>query len=277
MSGQAQTGQAARRSTPPYAGAGNLDPVGPYRLEGFEVLFEQGPEIAGPNHFGSRIVFDREGRILLALGERFQFEPAQDTSNTLGTIVRINRDGSIPEDNPFVGQDGEDAIFSYGHRNIQAAALHPETGRLYVAEMGPLGGDELNVPEAGKNYGWPLVSYGMNYDGSKIPAPSTQPDFADAIKQWTPTISPSGMAFYTADVFPAWKGSALIGSLSQDALIRVAIDGDKVAGEEFIPMGARVRDVAQGPDGLVYLLTDQDDGKVWRLAPLPEGNSRMSR
>ena len=278
LSGEAQTGDAVRRDPPPYAGAGNLDPVGPMRIEGFEVLFEQAPEIAGPNHFGSRIVFDQEGRILLALGERFQFEPAQDASNTLGAIVRLNADGSVPEDNPFVGDaDKDGAIFSYGHRNIQAAALHPETGRLFVAEMGPLGGDELNLPQAGDNHGWPLVSHGMNYDGSDIPDPSTQPDFADAVHTWTPTISPSGMAFYTADVFPEWEGSALIGSLSQDALIRVAIDGESVTDEESIPLGARVRDVAQGPDGLVYLLTDQDDGKVWRLAPLPEGSSAMRR
>ena len=199
-----------------------------------------------------------------------------DASNTLGTIVRLNADGSVPDDNPFVGdEDKDDAIFSFGHRNIQAAALHPDTGQLYVAEMGPLGGDELNVPEAGANHGWPLVSEGMNYDGSDIPDHATAPEFAAPIHQWTPTISPSGMAFYTADVLPEWTGSALIGSLSQDALIRVAIDGDTVTEEEFIPLGARVRDVAQGPDGLVYLLTDQDDGKVWRLAPLPEGSSAM--
>ena len=278
LSGAAQTGDAARRADPPYAGAGNLDPVGPFRLEDFEVLFEQGPEVAGPNHFGSRIVFDREGRILLALGERFQFEPAQDASNTLGTIVRLNADGSIPDDNPFVDDaDAADAIYSFGHRNIQSAALHPDTGELWVAEMGPLGGDELNKPEPGENYGWPIVSYGMNYDGTEIPDPATRPEFAASVKQWTPTISPSGMAFYTADVFPEWAGSALIGSLSQDALIRVELDGETVIDEEMIPLGARVRDVAQGPDGLVYLLTDQDEGKVWRLAPLPEGNSAMAR
>ena len=277
LSGQAQTGADARRATPPYAGAGNLDPMGPFRLEDFKVLFEQGPEVGGPNHFGSRIVFDEEGRILLTLGERFQFEPAQDVTNTLGAIVRLNADGSVPDDNPFVGREGDDAIYSFGHRNIQAAAMHPDTGELWVAEMGPLGGDELNRPVMGENYGWPIVSHGMNYDGSDIPDPGTRPEFADAVHQWTPTISPSGMAFYTADVFPAWQGSALIGSLSQDALIRVAIDGEEVMDEEFIPLGARVRDVAQGPDGLVYLLTDQDDGKVWRLAPLPEGNSRMTQ
>ena len=278
LSGAAQTGADAGRADPPYAGSGNLDPVGPFRLEGFEVLFEQGPEVRGPNHFGSRIVFDAEGRILLAMGERFQFEPAQDASNTLGTIVRLNRDGSVPDDNPFAGDaTKDDAIFSLGHRNIQAAALHPETGQLWVAEMGPLGGDELNAPKAGANHGWPLVSHGMNYDGSAIPEPSTRPDLVDAAHQWTPTISPSGMTFYEGDVFPEWQGSALIGSLSDSSVVRVALDGEAVTHEERIPVGARVRDIVEGPDGLVYLLTDQDDGKIWRLAPLPEGNSAKAR
>ena len=275
LSGAAQTGAAAGRAQPPYAGAGNLDPVGPFRIEGFEVLFEQGPEVRGPNHFGSRIVFDDDGHLFLALGERFQFEPAQDPSNTLGTVVRLNRDGSVPDDNPFVGQEEghDEAIYSYGHRNIQAAAIDPGTGRLWVAEMGPLGGDELNAPEAGGNFGWPLVSRGMNYDGSTIPEPSTRADLLDAVYHWTPTISPSGMAFYGGDVFPEWQGSALIGSLSADAVVRIVIEDDGVTHEERIPVGARVRDVAEGPDGLVYLLTDADDGKLWRLAPLPEGNS----
>ncbi len=180
----------------------------------------------------------------------------------------------MPEDNPFAGDAGKDgAIFSYGHRNIQAAALHPETGQLWVAEMGPLGGDELNAPTAGANHGWPLVSHGMNYDGSTIPDPSTRTDLADAVHQWTPTISPSGMAFYEGDVFPEWQGSALIGSLSDGAVVRVVVGEDGVTHEERIPVGARVRDVLEGPDGLVYLPTDQDDGKIWRLAPLPEGNS----
>ena len=274
LSGRAQTGDSTFRNDPPYAGAGNLDPVGPFRIEEFEVLFEQGPEIRGPNHFGSRIVFDGEGGLYVALGERFQFEPAQDAANTLGTIVRLDLDGSVPEDNPFAGEaDRAPEIFSYGHRNIQAAALHPETGQLWVAEMGPLGGDELNAPQAGENHGWPLVSWGMNYDGSEIPDPTTRPDLADAVHHWSPTISPSGMAFYSGDAFPEWQGSALIGSLSDGEVVRVTLDGESVTGEERIPVGARVRDVVQGPDGLVYLLTDQDDGQVWRLAPLPQPNT----
>ena len=138
--------------------------------------------------------------------------------------------------------------------------------------MGPLGGDELNAPQAGENHGWPLVSWGINYDGSEIPDPTTRPEFADAVHHWSPTISPSGMTFYTGDAFPEWQGSALIGSLSDGEVVRVSLDGESVTDEERIPVGARVRDVVEGPDGLVYLLTDQDDGKIWRLAPLPDPN-----
>ncbi len=278
LSGEAQTGANVGRAMPPYAGAGNLDPVGPYRLDGFEVLFVQGPEVRGPNHFGSRIAFDDGGHLFLAMGERFQFEPAQDASNTLGTVVRLNRDGTVPEDNPFAGDASKDAaIYSYGHRNIQAAAIDPATGQLWVAEMGPLGGDEFNAPKPGANFGWPLVSAGMNYDGSTIPAPSTRTDLADAAHLWTPSISPSGMAFYEGDVFPEWSGSALIGSLSDGSIVRVELEGETVTHEERIPVGARVRDVVEGPDGLIYLLTDQDDGKIWRIVPLPEGNSAQGR
>ena len=239
------------------------------RVEDFEVLFTQEPWITGPNHFGGRIVFTPEGHLFLTMGERFQFDPAQDLSNHLGTIIRINPDGSVPEDNPFVDQaDARDEIWSYGHRNIESAALHPETGALWIAEMAPLGGDELNRPERGRNYGWPVVSWGINYDGTDIPDPPTHPDFADAVKHWTPVISPSGMAFYTGDVFSEWRGSALIGGLSDHGLVRVEIDGQTVASEERIPLNTRIRDVEQGPDGFVYVLTDEDDGNVWRLTPL---------
>ncbi len=239
------------------------------RIEGFEVIFRQEPEVSGPNHFGGRIVFSPQGNLFLTLGERFKFEPAQDLSNHLGTIVRLNPDGTVPQDNPFVGQaDAEDAIWSYGHRNIESAAIHPETGALWIAEMGPCGGDELNLPEPGRNYGWPVVSWGQNYDGTNIPDPPTQPRFADAIKHWTPVISPSGMIFYTGDLFPEWRGSVLIGRLSSGGLVRVAVDGQEATGEERIPLGARIRDVEQGSDGAAYVLTDQDDGNVWRLRPL---------
>ncbi|MHB0775809.1 PQQ-dependent sugar dehydrogenase [Halomonas sp. WWR20] len=239
------------------------------RLTGFEVIFRQEPKVAGGNHFGGRIVFTSEDMLFLTLGERFKFDPAQDLSNHLGTIVRLNHDGSVPEDNPFFGQaEARDEIWSYGHRNIESAALNPQTGQLWIAEMGPLGGDELNLPEAGKNYGWPVVSWGQNYDGSDIPDPPTHPRFANAIKHWTPVISPSGMAFYTGDIFSQWQGSVLIGGLSAEGIVRVSIDGQQATGEERIPLGARIRDVEQSPEGLVYVLTDQDNGKVMRLKPL---------
>ena len=239
-------------------------------LSGFETLFTQTPWITGDKHFGTRIAFDGDGHVFLTTGERFQFDPAQDTSNTLGTVVRLHLDGSIPADNPFVGQDGDDAIWSYGHRNLEAAGVHPETGDLWVAEMGPLGGDELNRVERGANYGWPVVSWGRNYDGSDIPDPDTRPDLANAATWWSPVISPSGLAFYDADVFPAWAGSVMIGSLSRQGVVRLNVEDGAVTHQEVVPLGARIREVEAGPDGHVYLLTDAADGAVWRLAPLGE-------
>ena len=218
------------------------------RIEGFEVVFRQEPKVQGRNHFGNRIAFAPDGKLFLALGERFKFQPAQDLSDHLGTIVRLERDGSIPDDNPFVGRQGaQTAIWSYGHRNIEAAAFHPDSGELWIAEMGPLGGDELNRPEPGRNYGWPIVSWGRHYDGSDIPDPPTHPEFADAALHWTPVISPSGMTFYTGDTFSAWRGSALIGGLSARALVRVTVDGAQVREEERVPLGVRIRDVEQAP------------------------------
>lgn len=245
--------------------------VGRGRLEGneikdFEVLFSQQPKLEGPNHFGGRIAFTPEGHLILTTGERFQFEPAQDLSNHLGTVIRLNRDGSVPKDNPFVGkQNAKPEIWSYGHRNIESAAIDPATGKLWIVEMGPMGGDELNQPQAGKNYGWPVVSWGDNYDGSKIPRPTTRPEFADAAIHWTPTISPSGMTFYTGNMFPAWKGSGLIGGLTSSGLVRVKVNGEKSEEVERIPLVTRVRDVEQAPDGSVYVITDQNNGRILRL------------
>ncbi len=213
-------------------------------------------------------MFAPDGKLFVTLGERFKFDPAQDLSSHLGKIVRINPDGSVPDDNPFVGQDGKlPEIWSYGHRNAQGAAIHPDTGKLWENEFGPLGGDELNIPEAGKNYGWPVVSWGKHYDGKEIPDPTTHPEFADAIAHWTPVISPSGMTFYTADTFPEWKGNLLIAGLSSQAIVRLTLDGEKVTGEERIAMGRRIRDVVQGPDGAVYALVDDHKGKILRLTP----------
>lgn len=248
------------------------------RIEEFEVIFRQRPKVSGPNHFGGRIAFTNDGQLFLTLGERFKFAPAQDLSNHLGALVRIARDGSVPKDNPFVGKEkAEPAIWSYGHRNVEAAAVHPKTGALWIAEMGPLGGDELNVPVAGGNYGWPVVSWGKHYDGEDIPDPTERPEFKDAVKVWTPVISPSGMTFYSGPMFPDWQGSMLIGSLSRQGIVRLGLDGEKVASEEIIPLTARIRDVAEGPDGAIYALTDEKKGKVLRLKPLDRARAAESR
>ena len=248
--------------------------LGDGALRDIQVIFRQQPKVSGPNHFGSRLVFSPDGKLFVTLGERFKFEPAQDLSNHLGKIVRINPDGSVPRDNPFVGRAGaKPEIWSYGHRNIQGAAIHPGSGALWVNEFGPRGGDELNIPEPGRNYGWPLVSWGRHYFGKDIPDPPTRPDLAQSIYHWTPVISPSGMTFYTGEVFPVWRGNLLIGGLSSQALVRLVLDGQRVTGEERIPMGARIRDVRQGPDGAVYLLTDQSNGEILRLTPAGTGRN----
>ncbi len=241
------------------------------RIEGFEVIWRQ-EKVEGPNHFGNRIVFEDDDTLFLTLGERFKFGPAQDLSNTLGTVIRINDDGSIPRDNPFVGRSGADeAIWSYGHRNIEAAALNPETGQLWVMEMGPLGGDELNAIQGGANYGWPVVSWGINYNGVNIPDPTEFPDFEDAVHHWSPVRSPAGMVVYTGDLFPDWRGDILFGALSAGGVERVDMENGRVADTQFLPFNTRIREVEQGPDGAIYLLTnDRGDGKgaVWRMAPM---------
>ena len=256
-------------SEPGEGGAGTAvarGKLGESGLDGVEVIFRQEPKVGGGNHFGSRLVFAPDGKLFVTLGERFTFTPAQDLTNDLGKIVRINPDGSVPKDNPFVGRtDARPEIWSYGHRNPQGAAIHPETGKLWETEFGPRGGDELNIPQAGANYGWPVVSWGSHYTGEDIPDPPTHPEFADAIYHWNPVISPSGITFYTADAIPAWKGNLLIAALSGQAIVRLTLDGEKVVDEERIPMGARIRDVMQGPDGAVYALTDEGNGEILRL------------
>ena len=238
-------------------------------LHDFEILFTVEPYLTSRGHFGSRIAFDASGHLFMTTGERFQFTPSQDLSNGLGSVLRLTRDGGIPGDNPFAGDaDREGAIWSYGHRNIQAAAFHGATGELFVAEMGPLGGDELNHVRRGANYGWPYVSWGMDYDGELIPDPPTRPEFADALHVFNPTIAPSGMAYYTGEAFPGWQGSFFIGSLVYRALVRVEVANGEVASREIWPIGRRVREVEQGPDGLLYVLTDQDEGTVLVLRPI---------
>jgi len=237
-------------------------------LEELDVIFRQEPKMGGSKHFGSRLAFAPDGTLFITTGERFRFDPAQDLGSHLGKVIRIRPDGSVPEDNPFVGKSGaRPEIWSYGHRNIEAAAIHPETGALWIGEMGPSGGDELNVPEAGGNYGWPLVSWGDHYSGREIPDPPSRPDLKGSRHQWTPVISPSGMLFYQGDAFPAWQGDLLIGSLTQEALVRVRLESGQVSGEEKIHMGARIRDVTEAGDGTLYLLTDEAQGNLLRIVP----------
>jgi aldose sugar dehydrogenase len=229
------------------------------------VIFRAVPKLGGGAHFGSRLAFARDGKLFVTTGERFQFDPSQDLSTHMGKVLRINGDGSVPADNPFVGRPNvRPEIWSLGHRNVEGAAIHPETGRLWTHEMGPAGGDELNVTEAGRNYGWPLVSWGRHYDGRDIPDPPTRPDFAQSIRHWVPVIAPSGMVFYTGDAIPSWKGNLLIGGMVARSIVRLTLNGEQVTGEERIAMGGRIRDVRQGPDGAVYAL-DESNGIILRL------------
>jgi len=238
------------------------------RLQDVEVIFRQEPKVSGGNHFGSRIAFTDDGLMFVTLGERFKFEPAQDLSNYLGKIVRIGKDGSVPADNPVVGRAGaKPEISTYGHRNVEGAAIDPATGLLWIVEMGPRGGDELNQPQKGRNYGWPVVSWGEHYDGRPIPDPPTHPQFADAVAHWTPVISPAGATFYRGDRFGGWNGSLLIAGLTARGLIRVTLRDRQVVAEERLDLGQRIRYVRPGPDGAVYLLTDEEDGEILRLTP----------
>jgi len=241
------------------------------KLDDVQVIYRQQPKVEGGNHFGSRLVFARDGTLFVTQGDRFGYrERAQDLSSGLGKIVRINPDGSVPKDNPFIGRSGaRPEIWSYGHRNVQSAALHPETGQLWTVEHGARGGDELNHPEGGKNYGWPVITYGVDYSGAKIGEGTAKPGMEQPVYYWDPVIAPSGMAFYTGNAFPDWKGSILIGSLTPGLLVRLTLKGGAVAREERYlgEVGERIRDVQQGPDGLIYLVTDSRDGRVLRVSP----------
>jgi len=240
--------------------------LGEGRIDGVKVIFRQLPKVSGDGHFGGRIVFARDGRLLLTTGDRQKFSPAQDLQSHLGKVIRINRDGTVPTDNPFVGRaEAKPEIWSYGHRNMQGAAIDPVNGALWTIEFGPAGGDELNRPERGKNYGWPLVSWGDHYDGRSIPKPSTRPDLADAVKYWNPAMNPSGMIFYTGAMFPSWKNNLLVASLGTPGIVRLTIVNGKVTNEERIKLDERIRDVEQAPDGSIYVATDEGDGSIWRL------------
>jgi glucose/arabinose dehydrogenase len=257
---------------------GNSTAVARARLESqaladVRTVFRQSPKVRSSLHCGSRIVFARDGHLLIALGDRFsRKEDAQTLDNHHGKVVRIDVDGRAPADNPFVARpEALPEIYSLGHRNIQGAALHPQTGELWAVEHGPQGGDELNVIQSGHNYGWPLLTYGRNYGtGTRIGEEGPKAGFEPPLRWWVPTsIAPSGMAFVTSDRYPGWKGSLLIGTLREQQLVRLTLDGRKVLAEERLlrSLRERIRDVRQGPDGLIYLLTDSADGRVLRLDP----------
>jgi glucose/arabinose dehydrogenase len=252
---------------------GNSTAVARGRLDGerlvdVRTIFRQRPKVPSRAHCGSRIVFGRDGTLWVGLGDRFsRKEDAQDPANHLGKVVRIDRDGRAPADNPnFAAPE----VWSLGHRNIQGAALHPASGELWTVEHGPQGGDEVNVPERGRNYGWPLLTYGRNYvTGTRIGEEGPKPGFEQPLKVWVPSIAPSGMAFVTSERYPGWKGSLLVGALAGQMLVRLTLDGRKVVGEERLltDLKQRIRDVRQGPDGWIYLVTDGRDGQVLRLQP----------
>jgi aldose sugar dehydrogenase len=246
--------------------AGNEDGA---RLEDVKVIFRQEPSSTGAMHFGSRLVFARDGNLFVTLGDRFHSrDKAQDLTTDFGKVVRISPDGSIPPDNPFVNKkDARPEIWSYGHRNPQAAALNPASGKLWIIDHGARGGDEVNIPEAGKNYGWPIITYGRDYSGAKIGAGTEKAGMEQPIYYWDPSIAPSGAAFYTGDFGP-WKGNLFVGALAGQALHRLVLNGNQVTGEEvFKDVNARIRDVRMGPDGALWLLTDSSDGRVLRVVP----------
>jgi glucose/arabinose dehydrogenase len=249
---------------------GRLDERG---LEGTEVIWRQQPKVNSTFHWGSRLLFRADGTLFVTLGDRLSHrERAQDLSTTIGKIVRINPDGSAPPDNPFVGRDGvRPEIWSYGHRNVQAAALNG--GQLWTIEHGARGGDELNTPQPGRNYGWPVITYGVDYSGARIGVGTARPGMEQPVYYWDPVIAPSGAVFYTGDRFPAWRGDLFVGSLQPGRLVRLRLADQRVVLEEryVIEPGERIRDVRQGPDGLLYLLTDSPRGRIVRLEPVAEG------
>jgi glucose/arabinose dehydrogenase len=243
------------------------------RLENVQVIFRQSPKGSTGRHFGSRLVFDRAGLLYVTLGDRGEMARAQKPGDHAGSVIRLHDDGRVPRDNPFVGKPGwKPEKFDLGHRNQQGAALHPRTGVLWTHEHGPQGGDEVNVIRAGANYGWPVITYGVNYViGTQIGEGTHKAGMLQPVHKWVPSIAPSGMAFYDGEKFPKWRGSLFVGALKDQLLVRLELDGDKVLREERLLQGelGRIRDVRAGPDGFLYLLTDEFRGKLVRLEPAP--------
>jgi len=242
-----------------------------YRMTAVQVLFSMEPKTRGGQHFGGRIVFDNKGFVYLTLGDRGDKPRAQKLDDHAGSVIRLHDDGRVPADNPYLNRPGaKPEKFTLGNRNMQGAALHPQTGELWTHEHGPQGGDEINVMRAGRNYGWPVITYGVNYGiGTRIGEGNAKPGMEQPLHVWVPSIAPSGMAFYSGDKFANWKGNLLVGALRDEMLVRLELNGEKVVREERLIKGqiGRIRDVRVGPDGFVYLLTDEREGTVVRLEP----------
>ena len=241
------------------------------RMTEVQVLFSMQPKTRSAHHFGGRIVFDAAGMVYLTLGDRGDKDRAQKLNDHAGSVIRLHDDGRVPNDNPFVQRAGAlPEKWTLGHRNMQGAAINPQTGELWTHEHGPQGGDEVNVIRPGLNYGWPVVTYGVNYGlGTKIGEGQSKPGMVQPLQVWVPSIAPSGMAFVSGSQFPQWQGSMLVGALRGQMLVRLTLEGDKVLSEERLFQGrpGRIRDVRMGPDGLVYLLTDDPQGALLRLEP----------
>ncbi|MFT3735188.1 MAG: PQQ-dependent sugar dehydrogenase [Rhodocyclaceae bacterium] len=241
--------------------------LGSSSLSNLTVIYRQNPKVTGDGHYGSRLAFGTDGKLYISLGERQKFDPAQNTLQTLGKVVRLNTDGSVPSDNPFVGNSAYlPEIWSLGHRNPQGMTRHPTTGQLWTAEHGAMGGDEINTPERGKNYGWPTISYGKNYDGSSIGEGTAKAGMEQPRCYWDPSIAPGNLVFYTGGKVPAWAGNLFVAALKDTALMRLTLSGTSITGQERISIGKRVRDVRVGPDGWLYLLTDESAGQILKLS-----------
>lgn len=241
------------------------------RLTDVETIFQVAKKSQGGQHFGSRLVFDKKGYLFITVGERGDRERAQDLADHAGSVIRLHDDGRVPKDNPFVGRrDAKPEIFSYGHRNPQGMALNPVSGEVWTHEHGPQGGDEINIIASGKNYGWPVITHGVNYVlGTKIGEGTHKAGMEQPLYYWDPSIAPSGMAFYTGDKFPQWRHNLFVGALKFQLLVRLQLDNNKVVKEERLLTGqyGRIRDVRNGPDGYLYLLTDERNGKLLRIEP----------
>ena len=241
------------------------------RLRGFETVFTGRAAGRGGRHFGSRLRFAQDGKLFVTIGDRGHRPNAQDLGTHAGAVLRLNPDGSAPPDNPFAGRSGAlPETWSWGHRNPQGLAFDPDTGRLWSQEHGPRGGDEVNLVRRGRNYGWPVITYGRNYSGTKITDETARPGMEQPATYWTPSIAPSGLTVYRGSRFPRWDGNLFVGALRAQLLVRLELDGGRVVHEERLltDFGNRIRDVRTGPDGLIYLLLDENDAHIWRLEPL---------